>query len=90
MTLHSKGPLSMDDDEKVIGRGYQIGFGHLLASIPIICLAVGISFEWVIVGCAAIIMAQLHEHGGRLHDLCIRLRRSNLLLRDSRLTNSNR
>ncbi len=40
MTLHSQGPLGMGDDEKAIGRGYEIGFGHFLAAIPALSLEV--------------------------------------------------
>jgi len=80
MTLHTVGPEDMAADEQVIGRGYQLTMGSLYAAIPF-GVAYFADIKWVIAASAAILILQSHESGGRLHDLCIRLRRTNLLLR---------
>jgi hypothetical protein len=80
MTLLSVGPSDSAQDEQVIGAGYQRFAGLLIAAAPLV-LAEFVSTKWLIAICAALALAELHEAGGRLHDLCIRLRRTNLLLR---------
>lgn len=81
MTLHTVGPENMGDDERSIGRAYQTWLFIPLMLGP----AVAASFfpaEKVAFVCVGLALALLHEAGGRLHDLCIRLRRTNILLRE--------
>lgn len=79
MALLTVGPASMADDEHRIGAGYQRRLGPIYVAVPLV-VASFTDTKWVVaVGCAAI-LAMLHEAGGRLHDLCIRARRTNLLL----------
>jgi hypothetical protein len=73
----------MNDDEKAIGKGYMRG-----QSIALICvLFPGIAFWFggeklaVYFGFIAIVLL-LNEAVGRLHDLAIRLSRTNELLVD--------
>lgn len=81
MTLHTVGPESMLEDERTIGCGYQRNLLAVMAAIPL-ATAYFADIKWVIAVSAALLVAQGHEAGGRLHDLCIRLRRTNILLRD--------
>lgn len=81
MTLRSVGPETMSEDEHRIGKEYQTWMMPLLLAGPV----VGTQFfdqKWVIAISIGIALAFLHEIGGRLHDLCIRLRRTNILLKD--------
>jgi hypothetical protein len=70
----------MAEDERVIGKGYQLTVGQFYALVPF-GVAYFADVKWVVAASAAILIALTHESGGRLHDLCIRLRRTNLLLR---------
>jgi hypothetical protein len=74
------GPESPHDDELVIAKGYQPIIGPALAAVPICMAAYGLDLKWVITISLAILVMLLHEAGGRLHDLCIRLRRTNATL----------
>jgi hypothetical protein len=79
MTLHTVGPTDMAEDERRIGRGYQTWLGPVLAAAPLL-VASQAETKWVVaVGFSAGLFL-LHEAGGRLHDLCIRARRTNILL----------
>ncbi len=84
MTLHSVGPADMAEDEQVIGRGYKLNAAYILAVAPCAVAYWTADLKWTVAISAAIIIGQLHESGGRLYDMCIRLRRANLLLRDLR------
>jgi hypothetical protein len=81
MTLHTVGPEDMAEDERVIGKAYQPLLGQLFMFVPLV-VAYLADLKWVVASAAAILIGLAHESGGRLHDLCIRLRRTNLLLRD--------
>jgi len=76
--LHTVGPETMAEDEHVIGRGYRLGLDSLLGIVPI-----GVAYfaetKWVIAVAFAIMLPMVNELG-RLHDLCIRLRRTNILI----------
>lgn len=80
MTLWSIGPKDMADDEQKIGSGYKPYLLLILPLIPLVIAEFSVDLKWVIAVGFAIIIAQLGEAGGRLYDLCIRLRRTNLLL----------
>lgn len=79
MTL-TVGPETAGEDERVIGRAYQTWLTPLLVAIPI-ATAQFADVKWVVATSSAVVIALLHEAGGRLHDLCIRARRTNILLR---------
>lgn len=81
MTLHTVGPADMGEDEHKIGAAYQTWMTLLLAAAPL-ATAYFFDTKWVIAVGFAAALAQLHEAGGRLHDLCIRLRRTNIMIRD--------
>lgn len=81
MTLHTVGPSDMGEDEHKIGKAYQTWLGPVLMVVPFV-VANYADIEWVVATGFAVLMLQQHESGGRLHDLCIRLRRTNILLRD--------
>ena len=83
MTLHTVGPENMAEDERVIGKAYQVNLLPLMAAIPL-AIAYFFDLKWVVAVSAALIIAQGHEAGGRLHELCIRLRRTNSLIDDRR------
>jgi hypothetical protein len=80
MVLHSVGPKDMGEDEHRIGSGYNMWAGPLLGAIPLVAAYFQTEIKWVIAIGLAVIIAQIHEAGGRLYDLCIRLRRTNILI----------
>ena len=79
MTLHSVAPETPQEDELKIGKGYQVWLNVILLAGPIIAFQF-LSFEYVVVGSIGVALLLLHEAGGRLYELCIRLRRTNVLL----------
>jgi hypothetical protein len=81
MALLSVGPEDMAADEHKIGKGYQLWAAWLYPAIPIAVAAYG-DTKWVVATGFAVLIAQGSEAGGRLHDLCIRLRRTNILLNE--------
>jgi len=84
--LLSVGPETTGDDEHVIASGYQNWFLlALLCAVPI-TVAIFADTKWVVAAGSAAILIITHAFDGRLHDICIRLRRTNLLLRDLNTT----
>lgn len=81
MTLLSVGPENMSEDEQKIGKAYQTWLGPILLASPIVA-TLFLEAKWVAAISIGVGLLMLHEIGGRLHDLCIRLRRTNILLRD--------
>ena len=81
MTLHTVGPTDMGEDEHKIGKAYQSWLGAVYMFGPVVAVQFFPVREVAFV-CAGLALANLHEIGGRLHDLCIRLRRTNILVRD--------
>jgi hypothetical protein len=79
-------PETPADDERVIAAGYQRWITPLLVALPL-GTAYFAEMKWVIaVGFAALLVVA-HENGGRLHDLCIRRRRTNVLLSERKSGN---
>jgi hypothetical protein len=79
MTLHTVGPANAVEDERVIGAGYQDWLTRALWVVPIIVASFA-DTKWVVaVGFGAMLL-MLHQVCGRLHDLCIRSRRTNIIL----------
>lgn len=78
MTLHSVGPTTLGEDEHTIGRGYQRWLVLPLGAGPMVA-AHYLEIKWVVAIGFAVALPLLHEIGGRLYDLCIRLRRTNIL-----------
>jgi hypothetical protein len=77
----SVGPGTVDDDEREIARSYRNWPWFLVPAVIPLGVAWFADEKMVIaVGFAAVILLGLHIEG-RLHDLCVRLRRTNLLLR---------
>jgi len=70
------GPETPEDDERQIARGYQQWVGLVVGAIPIAMTAYGLELKWVVGLSLAILLGLTHESGGRLHDLCIRVRRA--------------
>jgi len=68
------------DDEKFISKGYQRWLAPFLAAIPV-AVAGYADTKWVVASGFLVVIMLLHEIGGRLYDLCIRVRRTNLLLK---------
>lgn len=79
MTLHTVGPASTSEDERTIGRGYQTWLIPVYGAAPLVVAGFA-ETKWVIAAGFAALLPMLHEIGGRVHDLCIRLRRTNILL----------
>ena len=73
------GPKSRFDDEKVIAKGYQPLIGSALLLAPLLA-SFFFEAKYVAFACVGVALVILHEIGGRLHDLCIRTRRTNILL----------
>jgi hypothetical protein len=79
--LPSVGPESMADDEHVIAAGYHRWELLVLGAIPII-VAFFAETKWVVAAGFAIVLIWAYQTEGRLYDLCIRARRTNLLLKN--------
>lgn len=80
--LLSVGPESPSDDERVIAKGYTNYMPHIGALIPLaLAYYFGTTKELILAGLVVIVFIGLFVEG-RLHDLCIRLRRTNILLTD--------
>lgn len=77
--LHSVGPSTPSEDEQVIGAGYKIWLAPLMIAAPFVT-AYFADTKWVVAVGFAVVISLSNEAGGRLHDLCIRLRRTNILL----------
>jgi hypothetical protein len=81
--LLSVGPEDMGEDEHRIASGYRKGWGMAVgACAPIAIVAYFADVKWVLVVGVAEILWAISNVEGRLYDLCIRMRRTNLLLRD--------
>ena len=79
MALLSTGPRDAREDEEKIGKGYMQWLTPFLLLWPVVG-AQYLDFKTVALWSLGIALVMLHEIGGRLHDLCIRLRRTNMLL----------
>jgi hypothetical protein len=55
--------------------------GGVLVAVPLLVAGVA-DLKWVVAVGFSAGLALLHEAGGRLHDLCIRARRTNVLLNE--------
>ena len=78
--LLSVGPESASDDERVIAKGYTSLAPHIVAVILLALAAYsGSTKELIFSGFFVMIFIGLFIEA-RLHDLCIRLRRTNILL----------
>ncbi len=82
MAMQTVGPQNAFEDEMKIGKGYQTWLSPILLIAPFLALRF---FDPVpiLVMVSGVALMLLHEIGGRLHDLCIRARRTNILLRDA-------
>ena len=81
MTLHTVGPADMGEDEHNIGKAYQTWLAPVYLIGPVLAVQY-LPVREVAFVCVGLALVNLHEIGGRLHDLCIRHRRTNILLRD--------
>jgi hypothetical protein len=78
--LLSVGPESPSEDEHVIAKGYTNYWPILSTLLPIgLTFCFGNTKQLIFAGLVAlVVLAYFLE--GRLHDLCIRLRQTNILL----------
>lgn len=81
MVLRSVGPETMQGDEQKIGKNYKPWLGLLYTLIPLIT-AHYFDTKWVVASGFAVLLFELNDISGRLFDLCIRLRRTNIILND--------
>jgi hypothetical protein len=79
MVMHTVGPETAHEDEVRIGKAYQTWLTPFLALGPLVALKF-FEPDSILVVVSGIGLVLLHEAGGRLHDLCIRVRRTNILL----------
>jgi len=79
--LHTVGPSTASEDEQVIGKGYRQWISPLLIAAPLVT-ALFADTKWVVAVGFTVVIVFASEAGGRLHDLCIRLRRTNIILSD--------
>jgi VIT1/CCC1 family predicted Fe2+/Mn2+ transporter len=78
--LLSVGPESPSDDEGFIAKGYTSFAPILGALLPIgLTYYFGSTKDLILTGLAVLVVLGFFIEG-RLHDLCIRLRRTNMLL----------
>jgi hypothetical protein len=82
--LLSVGPETEADDEQVIARGYKAWLPMLILIAFMLGVAWFSDVKWVLTAGFAVVIALAHQTDGRLHDLCVRVRRTNLLLREIR------
>lgn len=76
---YTVGPKNPAEDEQRIASGYRSWVMLALAGTPTIA-AYFFDTKTVLAVGFGLLLALLWEIGGRLHDLCIRHRRTNLLL----------
>ena len=79
MVMRTVGPETPHEDEMRIGKAYQTW----LSPILLISQCLALQFfepEAILAVVSGVALVLLHEAGGRLHDVCIRLRRTNILL----------
>ncbi|MFY9641054.1 MAG: hypothetical protein WCD20_02610 [Rhodomicrobium sp.] len=76
------------EDEIKITRNYKPMLASIYAAIPF-AVAYYFDTKWVIAAGCAVLFFELNEFSGRLHDPCVRLRRTNILLNE-RLTSYRR
>ena len=69
----------MAEDAIRIGKGYRSWGTGLLAALPVI-VADFAEVKWVVAAAAFSLGVALYEANGRLHELCIRARRTKILL----------
>jgi len=81
MTLHTVGPADMGEDEHTIGKAYQTWLAPVYFIGPVVAVQY-LPIREVAFICVGLALVNLHEIGGRLHDLSIRHRRTNIILRD--------
>lgn len=74
------GPETPEDDERVIAAGYRHWLIGPLVASPLATAWIA-DIKWVVAVGFVASLYLLNNADARLHDLCIRLRRSNLLLR---------
>jgi hypothetical protein len=79
--LLSVGPETEADDEQVIARGYKAWLPMLILVTVVLGVAWFTNVKWVLAAGFAVVIGLAHQMDGRLHDLCVRVRRTNLLLR---------
>jgi hypothetical protein len=81
--LLSFGPETVADDEQQIADGYRGGWKvPTIAAVVLGATAHYSETKFVVAVAAFFIVAAVCFAEGRLYDLCIRLRRTNILLRD--------
>jgi len=78
--LHSVGPESMYEDEHEIGHGYQQKGLPFIFGAALTLVACFFDIKWVVVLGLLILVILLYAIEARLYDLCIRLRRTNILI----------
>lgn len=81
--LLSVGPASVADHETVIARGYKSWSTLSLGAIPIAVASLA-DIKWVETVGIVVVILLAHQFDGRLHDLGVRVRRTNSLLREIR------
>ena len=79
MTLHTVGPETMGEDEHKIGKSYQTWLVPIYMFGPVLAVQY-FPVREVAFACVGLALGNLHEIGGRLHDVCIRLRRTNIMV----------
>jgi hypothetical protein len=82
--LLSVGPTTVGEDEEVIGKSYRLWPQYLVPAVIPLGVAWFADAKWVIAAGFALIIMLAPQIDGRLHDLCVRMRRTNLLLREIR------
>src|SRR5262245_22776526 len=81
--LLSVAPENMAEDEHRIADGYRSSWKYsFVAGGTLGVVAHYAETKWVVAVAAFLIISVLLGLEGRLHDLCIRLRRATMLLRD--------
>lgn len=81
--LLSYGPETMPEDEETIAKGYRQGQYYALAATaaPLVG-AYYLDTKGVIAIGLSVALVLLNDMGSRLYDLCIRLRRTNILIKE--------
>jgi hypothetical protein len=81
--LLSYGPTDMHDDELRIAKGYKPDFWfYAMRLLTVGAVAYFFDVKWVIAVGILILVESIQGLADRLYDLCIRARRTNVLLRE--------
>lgn len=70
----------LDEHKAEAARGYKTRFAEIATMLLLFGVAYYADTKWVVASGFTLLIYSVLAYDGRLHDLCVRLRRTNLLL----------